>query len=142
MISSAGLNKNYDSIRALFEKGSVKSLKTLHSKAYTSPPYLPDFIYNKISQRLLKLPIDHYMEQQTKSEHIDLQLKNLKKIPTLLLWGKNDQVIPLDHAYEMNDLIEGSELRIIDQCAHIAQKQCLSNVFEALLYLQSNAMVK
>lgn len=48
------------------------------------------------------------------------QTEELKKInvPTLLLWGENDEPVPLRIAHEINQLIEGSQLEIIKNTGH------------------------
>ena len=43
---------------------------------------------------------------------------NQIKIPTLLIWGKNDTVTPPFVAEEFNKLILNSELHFIDKCGH------------------------
>ena len=40
------------------------------------------------------------------------------KVPTLLIWGKNDKVTPPFVAEEFHKLIPNSELAFIDQCGH------------------------
>ncbi|MBC7450270.1 MAG: alpha/beta hydrolase, partial [Cytophagales bacterium] len=45
----------------------------------------------------------------------------LKQIttPTLLIWGREDRITPLDIAYRFQKLLSGgAELRIIDNCGH------------------------
>ncbi len=48
------------------------------------------------------------------------QTELLKKIntPTLLLWGENDEPVPLRIAYEINQLINNSKLEIIQNTGH------------------------
>ena len=40
------------------------------------------------------------------------------KVPTLLIWGKNDNVTPAFVGEKFNELISGSELHFIDRCGH------------------------
>jgi 2-hydroxy-6-oxonona-2,4-dienedioate hydrolase len=40
------------------------------------------------------------------------------KVPTLLIWGKNDKVTPPFVAEDFHKLISNSELAFIDQCGH------------------------
>jgi pimeloyl-ACP methyl ester carboxylesterase len=48
------------------------------------------------------------------------QTEQLKKItiPTLLIWGENDNDAPLRLAHEINSLIKESELKIIENAGH------------------------
>lgn len=40
------------------------------------------------------------------------------KLPVCLIWGKNDNVTPLEVGKEFNQLMPNSELHILDQCGH------------------------
>lgn len=48
-------------------------------------------------------------------------MESLHKIkhPTLILWGEDDRVFPLKHAYYGKEKISNSKLHIIKQCGHI-----------------------
>jgi pimeloyl-ACP methyl ester carboxylesterase len=39
-------------------------------------------------------------------------------VPTLILWGDNDNIIPVDHAYAAAERIEGSRLEIFENAGH------------------------
>jgi pimeloyl-ACP methyl ester carboxylesterase len=41
------------------------------------------------------------------------------KVPTLILWGKNDTVTPVDVAYRFYHLIPNARIKIIDECGHV-----------------------
>lgn len=45
-------------------------------------------------------------------------LGRVKNLPTMLVWGREDGVIPLSAADVYNQSIQGSELAIIDGCGH------------------------
>jgi pimeloyl-ACP methyl ester carboxylesterase len=42
-------------------------------------------------------------------------------VPTLIVWGANDRVFPVEHAYAYQRLIPGSKAIIIPECGHIPQ---------------------
>lgn len=44
-------------------------------------------------------------------------------IPTLILWGQNDPVIPVDHAEKFYEDIIGSKLKIIPSCGHVPPEE-------------------
>ena len=48
-------------------------------------------------------------------------LKDLQKItaPTLIIWGKQDRVLPLKHAYFAREQLPNSSIHILDHCGHI-----------------------
>lgn len=41
-------------------------------------------------------------------------------VPTLIVWGNDDKIIPVQHGPVFRDLIPGSTLRIIANCGHLA----------------------
>lgn len=43
------------------------------------------------------------------------------KSPTLVLWGKQDRLVPLAHGETYHKAIRGSELKVIDRCGHSPQ---------------------
>jgi pimeloyl-ACP methyl ester carboxylesterase len=45
------------------------------------------------------------------------------KVPTLILWGAKDRLIPIDHAQRFKDDIEGSTLVIFDDVGHLPQQE-------------------
>ena len=53
-------------------------------------------------------------------DNIDEITNNFNKIniPVLLVWGKEDKIIPLDIGYKMNKNIPNSKLIIITECGH------------------------
>jgi pimeloyl-ACP methyl ester carboxylesterase len=40
-------------------------------------------------------------------------------VPTLLIWGANDRLFPMEYAYVYHTLIPGSEAVIIPECGHV-----------------------
>jgi pimeloyl-ACP methyl ester carboxylesterase len=42
-------------------------------------------------------------------------------VPTLIIWGANDRVFPMEYAYVYQTLISGSKAVIIPECGHIPQ---------------------
>ena len=42
-------------------------------------------------------------------------------VPTLIVWGANDRVFPIEHAYAYQQLIPGAKAVIIPECGHIPQ---------------------
>jgi pimeloyl-ACP methyl ester carboxylesterase len=43
------------------------------------------------------------------------------KSPTLVVWGKQDRLVPLAHGEAYHTAIRGSELKVIDRCGHSPQ---------------------
>ena len=41
-----------------------------------------------------------------------------ERIPTMLVWGEDDPIIPVAHAHQAHDAMPGSRLEIMDGCGH------------------------
>ncbi|MFV1967721.1 MAG: alpha/beta fold hydrolase [Pirellulaceae bacterium] len=89
-----------------------------------------DIIYNKrmITDRLLDEWHDAITDRDyvrfvlrlsraTRDRNVEAQLDKLK-LPTLMIWGRNDAVTPPSVAEAFQRRIDGSELRFIDNCGH------------------------
>lgn len=55
-----------------------------------------------------------------KEDFLDKELGNIKK-PTLIIWGRQDGLLPLSDGEKFNKGIAGSELVVFDQCGHVPQ---------------------
>ena len=44
-------------------------------------------------------------------------------VPTLILWGDRDQLIPLAAGYKLSSLIKDSKLIVLDKCGHLPQEE-------------------
>ena len=41
-------------------------------------------------------------------------------VPVMIVWGRNDRMIPVKHAYRAVKWIAGAQLRILERCGHMA----------------------
>ena len=48
----------------------------------------------------------------------EASLKSIRA-PTLIVWGRNDTIVPVSDAYRYQDRIRNSELAIIEKCGHV-----------------------
>jgi pimeloyl-ACP methyl ester carboxylesterase len=53
---------------------------------------------------------------QTVSAHDRLSLA--AELPTLIVWGRNDRIIPVSHAHAAHEALPGSRLEIFDESGH------------------------
>lgn len=61
-------------------------------------------------KHMLNLALSHQFPDTTLIQQV--------KVPTLIVWGKEDEIIPLEHAYRFKRDIKGSELIVFDRCGH------------------------
>jgi pimeloyl-ACP methyl ester carboxylesterase len=57
-----------------------------------------------------------------KEDFLDARLGEIKK-PTLIIWGKQDGLLPLSDGEKFNKGIAGSEFVVFDQCGHAPQAE-------------------
>lgn len=83
------------------------------------PPGMVDEAYAELRHRkgaraLVKLG------RSAKNDHVGEEIPHLRT-PTLLVWGRQDNVTPPEVAEEFRSLIPGSRLEWIDRCGHAPQ---------------------
>lgn len=67
--------------------------------------------------------------------------KNISKVkvPTLIIWGKNDSYLNFNVAYQFQEKIKGSKLSLIENCGHVAHEDCPDIVNEIIMdFLETN----
>jgi pimeloyl-ACP methyl ester carboxylesterase len=55
------------------------------------------------------------------------------KIPTLILWGKRDDTLPLEDAYLIKEKIQNSELKIIPKARHSPHRETPEELAENII---------
>jgi pimeloyl-ACP methyl ester carboxylesterase len=67
-----------------------------------------------------------------KEDFLNGRLGEIKK-PTLIIWGKQDGLLPVADAYSFNKGIAGSEIMIFDACGHAPQFEKAADFNKAVL---------
>ena len=57
----------------------------------------------------------------------------LVRVPSLIIWGRQDGIVPLNCGEIYHEVLEGSSLHIIDQCGHTPQTEKPQEMVEAAL---------
>jgi pimeloyl-ACP methyl ester carboxylesterase len=60
--------------------------------------------------------------------------QDLRKIssPALIIWGAEDEVLPVAASRKMNELIKGSKLVTIEKCGHVPQEELPERVLDEM----------
>ena len=67
--------------------------------------------------------------------HVNLDItEDIKKIkvPLLIIWGTNDQAVPIEDAYELEKLVPGAGLVVYQNCTHYAYLENLGQTINVL----------
>lgn len=77
--------------------------------------------------------IDRFIDSIVRNEDVVDSKLGAIKVPTLVVWGREDGLIPLPSGQQMAKEITGSSLVILDHCGHVPQIECAVPFNTALL---------
>ncbi len=110
----------FKSFQRLFDKGMPLFMSWSGiRKAYFKDDLIKEervVFNNKLTNREGNLA--HMLHLALSHQFPDTSLIEQIKVPTLIVWGKQDEIIPVDHAYRFERDIKGSRLVVFDQCGH------------------------
>jgi len=75
------------------------------------------------------------MSRATRDRCVERELHRLT-MPTLIVWGSNDEITPPDVAQQFQSLIKGAQLTFIDHCGHspnLEQPKVFASLLESFL---------
>ena len=124
--ASGGLNRPMGvALTASNRDEAVVILRAVHGPRYTPPEWAIDALRQRAHGspmlRLTELP-EHDVEPRLAA--ID--------VPTKLIWGADDGVLPLSYAHALRDAIPHATLDVIDGAAHIPHLQQPARFLECL----------
>ena len=131
---------------AIIQRKSIKTylfyyISYLGKKVFSLPGFK---IFHPLAEKLIyKLAgtKDYYvadgimketMKKIGKEEPLEMILEKIK-IPTLILWGKKDDVLPIIDAYYIKEKIKGSELKIIPKARHSPHREAPEELAEIIV---------
>ncbi len=77
--------------------------------------------------------VNQLLDSMIRGEDVlDCRLGAIHK-PTLIVWGREDKLIPLNFAERFHKEITGSRLEVIDDCGHMPHVECADKFNHALL---------
>jgi 2-hydroxy-6-oxonona-2,4-dienedioate hydrolase len=68
--------------------------------------------------------IERFIESVHRGEDVVDGKLGAIKVPTLIIWGRQDALIPLAAGQLLSTEIAGAELAVLDNCGHIPQFEC------------------
>lgn len=102
------------------KRGDYDYIKTKTELTFYDPKTaskeLVDEIYAIVNSRIKAIKIIALAKSAIRN-NLGKELNNIK-VPTLLIWGRNDTITPPFVGEEFKKLIPGSELHFIDKCGH------------------------
>lgn len=124
-----------------FEPTTIASVQRLYRLLMPRPTPIPDFLARAMVRKFQEINwvVDRSARSMFRGDDlVDGKLAGLH-MPTLILWGKQDHLIPLGTGISLHQQISQSSLEIYDGCGHLAPGQCASRIGPRLIdFLDGN----
>ena len=129
--SASSLNSR----RQDLEPTTIPAVQRLYRLLMPQPAQVPDFLARDMIRKFKQQNwvVDRSARSMfTGADLMDGKLGELK-MPTLIIWGKQDHLIPLATGIAMHQQIPQSVLEIYDGCGHLAPGQCAVRIGPRLI---------
>jgi 2-hydroxy-6-oxonona-2,4-dienedioate hydrolase len=101
---------SYDSVRNVFEQMVAQPWKVL--------PIIINIFITRINSPGAKYPFESAYQNSTTTQ-IDLsRLKSIEDIPTLIIWGKSDNLIPIGYSEPFKQVFKNYRVEMIEDAGH------------------------
>ena len=127
------------------KRGSYEYIRERVAYTFYSPDTaskeLVDEVFDIVGDNFRTLKILR-IARSAQRHNMRTEIVNIK-VPTLLIWGLNDNITPPRVAYEFQKLIRNSELKFIDKCGHAAmmeQPKLFNSILSVFLKNQTQAL--
>jgi pimeloyl-ACP methyl ester carboxylesterase len=101
---------SYDSVRNVFEQMVAQPWKVL--------PVIINIFITRINSPGAKYPFESAYQNSTTTQ-IDLsRLKSIEDIPTLIIWGKSDNLIPIEYSEPFKQVFKNYRTEMIEDAGH------------------------
>lgn len=129
LIGSAGFIKN--DIKSILKRNVFKKIAKTGKLIF--PDFTKKYLYKIAREKDYYAADENLKKTMQNLISIDLKKKaNQIKIPTIIIWGKNDKVTPISFAKILKSQIQKSKLFIISGAKHSPQYTHPEKVFEII----------
>jgi pimeloyl-ACP methyl ester carboxylesterase len=108
-----------------------EAVRILHA-AHGPRAQIPEWTIDALITRSSDSPMLRLVTSELFAHLVDNRLSEIR-IPTTIIWGENDGVVPRNYVERLHELIAGSELVVIADAAHIPHMQQPERIVECLL---------
>jgi pimeloyl-ACP methyl ester carboxylesterase len=131
LLDSVGTRSSAAAARFFGADPTVESTKELWKHIYFKAPPIPDDFWPHIVDLVKKERMDKIIAAQKEEDLVDGRLTTLR-VPTMVLWGKGDTLVPDTVGQEIHSLIPGSIWRDVPECGHVPERECHLAVIQAI----------
>jgi pimeloyl-ACP methyl ester carboxylesterase len=130
LCDSAGIRFEPDFTIFDFEPTTIPAVQRLYRQLMPQPTNMPDFLARDMIRKFKQVNwvVDRSARSMFRGDDLlDGKLGDLQ-MRTLIIWGKQDHLIPLATGISMHQQIPQSALEIYDGCGHLAPGQCAARI--------------
>jgi pimeloyl-ACP methyl ester carboxylesterase len=115
---------------------SVDAARVLLSVIFANKSFVTQPIVERFFAEHLRkndgYTIDQFIDSMLRGDDVlDGKLSGIK-VPTLVLWGRGDQLTPLASGEQFAKDISGAQLTVLDGCGHLPEIECAAPFNDAL----------
>ena len=118
-------NLRYSKVKKVFE-----NLLAVPSRLL---PIIVDIFISVIEKEGAKHAFEFAFRNSTTTSINIERLKQIKDIPCLIIWGKKDNLIPVDHINKFGQILTDAILEVIDDAGHSPFIEKTAIVYQKLL---------
>lgn len=106
----AAMSASPEKVKKVFEQLAAQNWRVF--------PILVDVFIKKINMPGAKVAFESAFRNSTTTQIGLDRLKKIDDLPTLIIWGKNDILIPLEHSNMFKETITNCSLEIVEDAGH------------------------
>jgi pimeloyl-ACP methyl ester carboxylesterase len=103
-----------------------------HNKAFSTDA-VAEQVFTEHLRKNDGYTINSFVDSILRAEDIVDGKLSAIKAPTLIVWGRDDMLVPLATAKALAEDIAGSQTVVLDECGHVPQMECAAPFNDALV---------
>jgi len=118
--------QGYSDLETVFDAKDVAGVNRLFSLLTPKPRPIPEFVAKDLARRIQAnvWVVKRSMVAMTNGRDLlNFRLQEIRP-PTLVVWGKQDALIPLSAGESIYRGIPGSSMLVVDGCGHLTPSEC------------------
>ena len=131
LLAPAGFKGSTSGAHSLVEP-TVESMKEFQKNAYFRPRPIPEEIWLEIVRKVRGGNSRQVAEAQIEEDNLETRFPALRA-PTLMIWGKEDRIIPIGIGMQMRETRHATLWRETPECGHLPQKECPIPVLQGIV---------
>ncbi len=137
--------QGYTELETVFDARDAAGVNRLFAILTPHPRTIPNFVADDLARRIQSnvWVVKRSMAAMTNGRDLlDFRLHDIKQ-PTLVVWGKQDALIPLSSGERLHRGIPESSLLVVDGCGHLTPSECSRVSLQATVtFLQAQPPIR